>query len=124
MKEKDDCLEKMKQKNADLKADIDGLKQQAEGISSVKQGSCQCRELTEQVHKLQLINAQQNNRIGNLKLQIRTEEFPYQQKVNQLEECTSFYKSKNKELRRDLLHLHTIIEDSGCDCDGNKTCSC
>jgi hypothetical protein len=54
--------------------------------------------LTEKVHELKLTNAQQNNVIGNLKLQIRAEEFPYQQKVKELEERVSFYKSKVRQM--------------------------
>jgi hypothetical protein len=80
-------------------------------------GSCQCKELTEKVKELKITNAQQKNIIGNLNLQIRAEEFPYQQKVKELEERVSFYKSKNMELRTDLRHLN-MKKDSGCDSSG------
>jgi hypothetical protein len=56
--------------------------------------------LTEKVHELKLFNAQQNNMIGNLKLQIRAEEFPYQQQVKELEKSVSFYKSKVRQLEK------------------------
>jgi len=48
--------------------------------------------LTEKFKELKITNAQQKNVIGNLNLQIRTEEFPYQQKAKELEERVSFYK--------------------------------
>jgi hypothetical protein len=56
--------------------------------------------LTEKVRELKLSNAQQNNMIGNLKLQIRAEEFPYQQKVKELEERVSFYKSQVRQKKK------------------------
>jgi hypothetical protein len=61
-------------------------------------GSCQCKELAEKVQELKLINAQRNNRIGILELQIKTVDFPYQKKVKELEDCLSFYKSKVRQL--------------------------
>ena len=56
--------------------------------------------MTEKVHELKLTNAQQNNIIGNLKLQIRAEEFPYQQKVKELEERVSYYESKVRQMEK------------------------
>jgi hypothetical protein len=47
---------------------------------------------------MKLINAQRNNRIGILELQIKAEEFPYQQKVKGLEDNVSFYKNKVRQL--------------------------
>ena len=38
------------------------------------------------VKELKITNVQQRNEIGNLNLQIKAEEFPYQRKVNELEE--------------------------------------
>jgi hypothetical protein len=54
--------------------------------------------LTEKVHELKLINVQRNNRIGNLELQIEVEEFPYRNKVKELEDSVSFYKNKVRQL--------------------------
>jgi uncharacterized protein YihD (DUF1040 family) len=54
--------------------------------------------LAEKVHELKLINVQCNNQIGTLELQIKAEEFPYQQKVKELEDDISFYKSKVRQL--------------------------
>jgi uncharacterized protein YlxW (UPF0749 family) len=56
--------------------------------------------LTEKVRELKLTNAKQNNIIGNLKLKIRAEEYPYQQKAKELEERVSFYKSKVRQMEK------------------------
>ncbi|PNF20166.1 hypothetical protein B7P43_G18363 [Cryptotermes secundus] len=82
-------------------------------------GPCHCKELTEKVHELKLINVQRNNRIGILELQIKAEEFPYQQKAKELEDSVSYYKNKNMELRTDLRRLHHMIKekDSSENCD-------
>jgi uncharacterized protein YihD (DUF1040 family) len=56
--------------------------------------------LTKKVNELKTTNAQQNNVIGNLKLQIRAEELPYQKKVKELEEEVSSYQSKVRQLKK------------------------
>jgi uncharacterized coiled-coil protein SlyX len=58
--------------------------------------------LIEKVNELKVTNAQQKNTIGNLNLQIRAEEFPYQQKVKELEEKVSFYKSKVRQMENNF----------------------
>jgi hypothetical protein len=55
--------------------------------------------LTEKVNELKIANTQQKkNTIGNLNLQIRAEESPYQQKVKEMEERVSFYTSKVRQM--------------------------
>jgi hypothetical protein len=56
--------------------------------------------LTEKVNELKITNVQQKITIGNLNLQIRAEEFPYQQKAKELEERVSFYKSKVRQMEK------------------------
>jgi len=58
--------------------------------------------LTEKVNELKITNAQQKITIGNLNLQIRAEEFPYQQKAKELEERVSFYKSKVRQMEKNF----------------------
>jgi hypothetical protein len=50
--------------------------------------------LTENVKELKNTHAQQRNIIAILDLQVRAEEFPYQQKAKELEERVSFYQSR------------------------------
>jgi hypothetical protein len=62
-------------------------------------GSCQCKELAKKVQELKLINAERNNRIGILELQIKAEDFPHRQKVKELEDGLSLYQSKVIQLK-------------------------
>jgi hypothetical protein len=56
--------------------------------------SCQCKELAKKVQELKLVNAERNNRIGILELQIKAEDFPHRQKVKELEDNLLLYQSK------------------------------
>ncbi|KDR19230.1 hypothetical protein L798_06285 [Zootermopsis nevadensis] len=80
-------------------------------------GSCQCKELGKQVQELKVINAERNNRIGILELQVKAEDFPHRQKVKELQDSLSFYQSKNMELKTDLRRLHKILKHSEQICD-------
>jgi uncharacterized protein YlxW (UPF0749 family) len=75
-------------------------------------GSCQCKELIEKVQELKITNAQQNNINRNLKLQIRAEEFPYQQKVQELEKKVSFYQSKVRQMKKKNQEMKNTLK--GC----------
>jgi len=68
--------------------------------------------LTEKIKDLKITNAQQKNIIGNLNLQIRAEEFPYQQKAKELEERVSFYKREVRQMEKNFKEMENTLK--GC----------
>jgi proteasome assembly chaperone (PAC2) family protein len=51
---------------------------------------------------MKITHAQLKNIIENLNLQIRVEEFSYQQKAKELEKIVSFYKSKVRQMEKNF----------------------